>query len=650
MSQKCLGKHMQSKLVWTKGELTKSGWVGAGWKRTAINSNEQEYYKKKPTVLNEQQFFTRDTSEMDLFQDVQNEIQYGMAGDKIDDLPGMYRQMLDASDQWHITKSNKLFRVVDPETQAQDGQWGTDTDDSDIDALKERSSTARVFLEQSGIIDLDASQRSVTDILGSIEIEESGDKELQSAGFGTRVDIDVDRTSVTPEEAAIALIDGDDLEEMYSNANDEDTVNFNDPRIVNTALPELPKEVLTKVHELKAECDILLDKSSSEEEKEQIALIFELAVDKEINVYLTAPLNSPLCGRGYSPPRRKHEYIDVQKTTGVSIAATERTNFFNDLFKEASDCLCNHDLFGAPGTQAGFYGYIRNMNSHDRELSNKWSVKDRKDKDGNITISALNQKRTEYIRNWREENRGDEESLRVSVWAIFDRVAGTYPAEYSNGKLIKPRRIYKDSVWRKKRTIALQELFLTVGQWDAIYKILAVNKHRIKLNRGNCEIRQATLQTMKDEFIKIQNVHDLNEYMRTVEQRDFVYKSSGTTERPIKKRDGKIEIIKVDRGQKYNTYKFIHSMLDKISAVDEALWRKACARKRRYLEQRLLVFRSMNKSMKDSEDTELDNIDIECHDPRCGAMTNGKPKFAKLETTKVFYMSHVKNVKTKTVN
>lgn len=619
------------KLIWSKGEYTKTGWINAGWKKVPIEKEDQKFHKAKPTIINDIVYsFPR--TEMDMFQNIQNEIQFGLADVAKDNLSIPMRQLFESTDDWHITKANKLFKIVDPITQAKDGEWGNEASDADIDILEDQPTVARIYLEQSGIISSLASNRQITDLCGSICAEETIDKEIQELGLGSRVDCDTSRLSVMPGEITFGDEEVNEDFELFEEAAEEEVVSFKDPRMINTALPSLPESVLKRIEDLKKELDEILLKAKDEDEKEQLFVIFEHAIDKEINAYLTLPLNSPLCGKGYSPPRRKHEYIDIANISEVSEAATERQKFFYDLFNEAADCSNYYDLFGNRISTHGFYGKIRGMNAHDKELSNEWSIEDREDKDGNIIISALNQARQEYIKEWRTKEKGDEESLRIALWVLYDRTAGDSPAIYENGKLITPRKRYKDSFWRQRRTEALQDLFLTKSQWNAIYKILGIIKNRITLNKGSSDFRMKILAKMKEYFVKVQNLSDLTSYVKWAEQRSFIEKQP--TIKKVVIENGQNITKEVASGLKYKTYDFKPSLIDSISINDEIIWRKAVANKRKFLLQQLFIFNQMAKNIQSIEETDLPEISVACHDHRCDCMVTGKPQFAKIDGNK----------------
>ena len=66
----------------------------------------------------------------------------------------------------------------------------------------------------------------------------------------------------------------------------------------------LPISAFDKVKVLKVEFEEAFKKCIEEKDAELLKVTFEKALDSAINQYLKIPLNSPLCGRGYYPPRQ----------------------------------------------------------------------------------------------------------------------------------------------------------------------------------------------------------------------------------------------------------------------------------------------------------------------------------------------------------
>lgn len=646
---KCLGKH---KLVWSTRKDETTGIVTSGWFPKLIQPEEEAIYSRKLLRGYErEEFESTGRDDLTILRSAENEIQFGDIGGQIDQLPNFHKQMLYATDAWHISQvGNGLFKIVDELTQVYEfGEWGSDADDEDIQ-VNGRTTSARLFLEQSKIIEPEEDDDRVTDILGAIEFAEYGDKEYRDTGCYSRIDTEVGRISVMPSES---FVDSEQEENDDCITADDEELSLRDNRMINSALPKLPKEAIEKIKKIKEEFNIILAKCNDINEEDTLLAAYERALDKAINHYITTPFNSPLCGRGYSAPRRKHLYIPIQRESDLAEAATERIERFNALFGEAAQCSTQLDLFGplvrdkrpvvngepnknygTTSRPGGFYGKIREMHNHDKALFQRWSIEDYTTHDGIFVRSAFNQARKEFIDTWREKKQGDEESLRIALWAWFDRKQGKTPAIYSDDeekKLIKPAKNWKDSIWRQRRTTALKELFLTKRQWDAIYKMLSIVRNRIKLQAEITKERTNTLAILADVFKKIDNLFDLRVYIRWALKREFIHE---TTISRIRKSFRTNQDIPVYSGPKVNTYDFKPSLIDRISILDEMRWKRSCEKKRRYLEQRLFIFNRISESIKSTLPTDLPEEATTCYDPKCANTVIGKPEYAELENGK----------------
>jgi hypothetical protein len=423
-------------------------------------------------------------------------------------------------------------------------------------------------------------------------------------------------------------------------------------------LPLLPKDIEEEVKRITAQFlqqreRLLADNSKEKRKKtadnlETLALTYEQAVDALINPILTLPLNSPFCGRGHIPPKRKYLFIPTPRPSNIVAAAEERVNLFEELFGRASANSSMSDLFGPitkdarktlpsaggqvrnpnygrPTRSGGFYGEIRGMHSSDKALATAWSIHPTYErKDGEIIESAFTIQRRKFIHEWREQQKGDEESLRIALWAWFDRTAGELKAVYDDkGDLIEKRRIFRDSIWRQKRTEALTELFMTKPQWDAVYTMLSMVKQRIARvpKRNFSGERTKILKKLRDLFPQIENLRDLNAYMAWAQKRQWNYIIRTSQSRTFK--DGSSDPIMI--GPHRNTYTFKPSMLDRISTIDEVNWRKSCAKKKKYLQNRYTFGRYLAKQVVTTNLTSLPDLAVACHDPKCDCMAIGSP-------------------------
>ena len=531
-------------------------WTHEGWiTKDAEKDDIQQLNYIRQRIPYEQPDFSRKSKcdDISLLEQIQEGIQIGSAFDKIDRLPNMLRMMFEAPDVWYVTKGN-LFKIVDPITQAKvNGEWGIDL--TNADSVKK--SIARSFLEMEGIASFD-DEDLMEDMITTQDAEVHTSKNYRSKG-------------------SINWMSEEDEE-------DEDSSEFyKDP----VAVLELSKESEEIFQAAKQRYKDRLEVSNTEQEKELALLMFEQELDhnKSFSNELVLRMDSPFFSDGYQQPRRRYEFIFIDQESDISIAAQDRERLFSDLFAEAGFCKTKADLLGPINSNGqrdynkGFYGQIRPMYQHDKDLNSKWSLKDREDKDGNLIESAFNKDRKAYILKWRDENRGDEESLRSSVWYLFDRVQEETSAQYENGKLIKGRKNYKDSVWRQKRTQALCELNLTVAQWTSVYALLARVNKRIELNYKTSEEEQKTITLLGKYFKLIETLEDLRAYRRWAERRRWIYKK-------VILKEWRDEFgIQRSSWKRVNTYKFIPSKLDCLSIVNTGRWWKSLMKKEHQLIQ-----------------------------------------------------------------
>ena len=613
---------MSCKLLKDKSKLVVQTWGKHGWIKHPVKDSKK--YLRKTSNTRDEIDWKNTRGEMDLIQDVHNEIMYGPIGLEVDKLPGPLKDIFQQPSTWHITNA-RLFKILDEETQLQsNGDWGTDKDDADLDTFQETTTTSRLFLEQAGILTPDASTEEVTDILGAI----TDNTKIPDSPYGQRLSVDIQHISITPNSTILDdenSIDSDEVENISSTENDVIVYQTKDK--IALPLPQLPKEAIDRIHIIREEFTKLFSKAKSDYEQEFLKLQYEQALDREINRYLTYSLNSPYCGHRYTPPQRVYQFIATPKESDISQAAEERVKFFYELFSEVAACDSMNDLHGKLVTDtrtridklpnpnygqkhrpSGFMGKIRGMYQHDKELAQEWSIYNRVDKDGNIIQkSSFNLAREEFIQQWREDQKGDEETLRIAVWIWFDREAKRVEATYDEATsvLVSSSHRYKDSIWRQKRTKALQYLFLTKKQWDAIYVMVGVIKKRLRLYKESTQERIDVLDQLAKHFRRITNLNDLNSYVKWAKHRTII-------------KNGKIHLARTD----------------KISFLDETKWLRSCAKKRRYLVGRVMLFNSLREQVKSSKPTNLEEQFLCCPDPACNCMAIGQPEWFEIEKDK----------------
>lgn len=616
-----------SKLVWTKD----------GWERVPATRKDIQAWdasRTKSPINNDFNFKTRQP-ELVLIQDAHNEIMYGSIGSKLDELPQGLKLLLSDPDKWYLNKNNsKLYSVCDPISQVYEyGEWGADRSDADPEVLNENPSVSRLFLEAANIIPIEASTERVTDILGSIAYDKEGkDLNVYESPFALRMDVDISAIAIKEDSHLLGEeCSTDDIEASLLQV-DDDVIIQERQKAAALALPEIPEETKAKIRELHRTFTEMVSKAQNEQEYNILTLSYEQALDREVGTQLTTCLNSPYCGHGYSGPRRRHSIIKLPEVQDVTAAAEERVEFFHKLFGEAASCSSFMDLFGPAiidpitgqrSNPGGFMGKIRGMYAHDKDLWITWSMNDFIDKKTGKIIyrSAFNLAREGFIREWREEEKGDEESLRIAVWVMFDREQTSIPGIRDNkGNIIQEPKFFKDSIWRQNRTKAMEDAYLTRPQWDAIYKMIDIVKKRIKAEHPDSKTRRDTLEKLAKHFTRITNLHDLKTYMAWAQKRTFLKKY--THDGWSKMIDG--SVARNEKGEPIpklraiQSYEFSPSMIDRVTILDEARWRKSCAKKKRHLVAREILYNSLREQVVSSRETNIE-ASLPCTKQRCAS-------------------------------
>ena len=553
-----------------------------------------------------------------LLSEATNQIQIGTADDAMDNLPNYLKQMLRAPDVWHIA-NGKIMRIVDPITQAKDGEWGADNTEGDIEVLDDNRSAIRMLLEDCHVVKADDSTEEYQDIMG--QLLETNNGEIIPSSPMVRANIGVQFVGEEDETAD----DNYDTDDTY-------VTQFVEPTPI---VPQISDSVLEQIQSVRDEYLGLLADVKDEKEQEVLMLTMEQKIDSIASRELCNKLDSPYCGYKYSPPRRKHEFIISGQESHLTEAAARRVKFFYDLMSEATSCKSTEALHGPiveeiyidewtqeekvrKGRPGGFMGMIREMYQIDKELACTWSM--------NGPESEFNVQRQEFIRALREKGK-DEETVRKSTWAWFDRVQGTVPAVYKDGRLVQESKKWKDSIWRQKRTEAMKDLYLTKAQWNAIYKMVGIQKERIKLNYHTDENERKAIDILQKHFKRIETLKDLSAYRKWAKKREFIYKSEYKT---YIDEDGKERKQLVS---KWNTYDFKRSVVDYLSTKNANRWWKGLLRKKKYLENKLALFNKLDESIKSVEDTGIE-ASLVCPYSNCDNMAVGNLIFAKLEDDK----------------
>lgn len=326
----------------------------------------------------------------------------------------------------------------------------------------------------------------------------------------------------------------------------------------------------------------------------------------------------------------------VDKESDLTEAATQRKDFFYKTFQEAIYCRSMNDLYGPivveefiagdgttqtrRGRPGGFSNKVRNMYQHDKALNAEWSLTDTKN-----APSAFSVQRKELVIRLRDEGK-DEESIRKTVFAWFDREAGKVESEYDKaGNLKAGGKKWKDSIWRQQRTQALKDLFLTRAMWNSVYKMINLQKTRIKMTPGSSPNERKAVELLQKHFERVQNLSDLKAYRQWAEKREFIWKEK----KKVWYDDKALKHTMLD--YKWNTYDFNLSILDNLSIVNVNRWWKSVLKKERFLRGKLELFKKFDELSSLVCESDMREICVPCPHLGCEGMAIGKPKFAKLE-------------------
>ena len=140
----------------------KAEWSKNGWKVTLVKREEQSHYTNVSSraSYHKEEFESNVNEDLQSFQSVADEIQAGSPLLAIDNLGGPQRQLVQSPDKFYVNKSNsRIFIKVDEETQAADGNWGSDSADSD-----EGNKVVRNYLVRHDLIDEEASNARVIEV------------------------------------------------------------------------------------------------------------------------------------------------------------------------------------------------------------------------------------------------------------------------------------------------------------------------------------------------------------------------------------------------------------------------------------------------------------------------------------------------------
>jgi hypothetical protein len=580
--------------------ITVHSWSKKGWKKSQQVDPTYDSPRRRMPYCKEE-FDFHQPGNLEFVQAAQEEIQTGRYMEIIDSLTQADRQIYEASDVWYI-KNGKLGRIVDPISQVYEfGEWGADS--SDCDPGQKGKSAIRTFLEDAGIIKPTANLNYMVD-------EVAGD----------------------PSELVdIAFLD----KFVFDQEVDEDDDNPTN-KTMGDCVPLLSKEIEAQVVILRDKCYERIVSLSNEDAQKEIEE-FEKKVEKLIHPYL----GMNYCSIGYSAPQMRYVKIFSDTESPQTSAAKDRGQFFYDLLSEANDIRSKDALYGPVGIEGqrdltkGFYGRIHGMYEHDKAIRNQWSMNDKFDNQGNLVQeSAFKRDRKAFICSCRT-NGVDEETLRSLLWSWFDRKqVEVIPQFGEDGAITRSGGNYKDSIWKQKRSAAFEELFLTRGQWNCLYKVLDIAKQRIVLEAKPGKEQEEAIAKLKEYFKAVRTLADLERYKRWAKFRKPVM---------LTVKEGKKDKI-------VKTLDFTKSVIDSISFSKEHKWWMTVVKKEQEIKRINKLSSLMAKEIKHIVPTNKEEVSTYCEcdrtiiqKPFFAAIKHGKGKyFVKCECGKITWLDVVK--------
>jgi hypothetical protein len=209
----------------------------------------------------------------------------------------------------------------------------------------------------------------------------------------------------------------------------------------------------------------------------------------------------------------------------------------------------------------------------------------------------------------------DEETLRITLWNWFDKKQREAHSKVDNdGNLAFQSRSQKDSIWRQKRSAALQELFLTRSQWNHIYKILEIAKERIILEAKPTKEQDEIVVKLKEHLKSINTLADLKRYKRWASFRRPEYTTIGKN--------------------KIKTLDFQKSLLDRISFKKEHMLWLVLTKKEKEIKNLSRASKLVVKQIKHVVPTKKEEITVCCE---CDSTVVATPVFAALRHGKGKY-------------
>lgn len=408
------------------------------------------------------------TEETQRIQEANQEIIYGRAQEAMDKLPPKIQILLRDSTTWSLFGPH-LFKRKDPILTAIDGNWGDDKEElvrSSNLTGEDISLATQQYLHQNNLFQEDITEDPLDEA-----------RRLTDITFNNiYVDIPIE---------SIGSCNGT---EFFSEEDIEDDY-LSERRILQEFNPLLLKETEDKVDKLLSKYQA--GQISCADARKEMELL--------VGAQLTGNINSNLCGFQYSSPQPSYERIYSDKGFDFSSKALERREKCISFITVILKAKNFQKLFG----ETGVFNFLSKKYQADKELKATWSEE------------VFKEQRDSFIIEKR--NLGvDEETIRRAVWCAFDRTATKIPAKYKeDGILDRNSFSWRDSEWKLKKQKAFQELFLTIPQWQSIFKAKDIIKRRLLLTKNTkTKEEKEIIKEINKRFLDIRIPIDLLEFKK----------------------------------------------------------------------------------------------------------------------------------------
>ena len=476
-------------------------WTKKGWKKAPIrlpditkDHNGRDYTPIRSRISDVKEDFSSSPKNPEVAEVMvaQEEIMYGNIQNHLDQMSPMTRHVYMDPYNW-IIGGGKLLKIIDPLTQAYEGQIGTDPEDKWKDSyLYEGYSLATMlYLEQSKL--LGSHPTRDFDILDMFN-----DDEFQLGGIGSQANLNVEHIG------SHDLIFEEQEEFDPAEINEEEFMSYDKSEFTAPIFGEKIQDKLEKIS-TQYEKDI---EGLTPEEILPIRILAAKEIDKLVFETLTSSFSTCQAYGRYKAPSQRFDFIFNVDNSSWKEAADRRKEEYEAKIQSILNCKDMTALHGPlivnPDKESeykyirkgGVFGILHEQKERDKAIIQAWSDQEFK------------RQRQEYVDLLRLDPKMDEETLRAKVYSRFDRLPGETDAEYDKeGNLSQNSGKWMGSWWYKEKTKAMMELKFTSGQWGAIYAARDLAKSLFSLTpETKTDNQKKWTEAILGSFSKIDNI------------------------------------------------------------------------------------------------------------------------------------------------